>query len=100
MNINRRFALRGMFQGSAAMVMLPFLDCFLDSKGKALAATGQNLPTRFGTYFWGCGLTKQLWVPKTSGKNYEITPQLKPLESILHKVNVFSNFKIYRRRIS
>ena len=30
---------------------LPFLDCFLDSKGQALAATGRPLPTRFGTFF-------------------------------------------------
>ena len=94
MKLDRRFLLRGMINGTAAAVALPFLDCFLDSKGKALAATGENLPTRFGTYFWGCGLTKQLWVPKTTGKNYEITPQLKPLESIRDKINVFSNFRI------
>lgn len=94
MKLNRRFLLRGMINGTAAAVALPFLDCFLDSKGKALAATGENIPTRFGTYFWGCGLTKQMWVPKTTGKNWEITPQLKPLESIKDKINVFSNFRI------
>lgn len=94
MKLNRRFLLRGMFQGSSAVMMLPFLDCFLDSKGKALAATGQKLPIRFSTYFWGCGLTKQLWVPKTTGKNYEITPQLKPLESLKDKINVFSGLRV------
>ena len=46
---------------------LPFLDCFLDSKGQALAATGQRAPTRFGTFFYGLGLTKPLWMPKTGG---------------------------------
>ena len=40
----RRLLLRGLFQGSAAVVALPFLDCFLDSKGEALAATGRAIP--------------------------------------------------------
>ena len=53
MKLDRRFLLRGMFHGSAATMMVPFLDCFLDSKGKALAATGQKVPTRFNTFFFG-----------------------------------------------
>jgi len=60
MKLNRRFLLRGSFQGAAAVVALPFLDCFLDSKGEALAATGQRIPTRFNTFFFGLGLTTQL----------------------------------------
>ncbi|OAI43529.1 hypothetical protein AYO42_06040 [Rhizomicrobium sp. SCGC AG-212-E05] len=83
-----------MFHGSAATMMVPFLDCFLDSKGKALAATGQKVPTRFNTFFFGCGLTKQLWVPKTAGQNYETTVQLKPLEAFKSKLNVFSGLRI------
>ena len=51
MVLHRRTILRGMFQGSAAMMAVPFLDCFLDSKGQALAATGQRIPTRFSTFF-------------------------------------------------
>ena len=73
---------------------LPFLDCFLDSKGKALAATGRPLPTRFNTFFFGCGLTKQLWIPKTGGKDYEMTSQLKPLEAFRSKLNVFSGLRV------
>ena len=94
MKLDRRFLLRGMFHGSAATMMLPFLDCFLDSKGKALAATGQKVPTRFNTFFFGCGLTKQLWVPKAAGQNYETTAQLKPLEAYKSKLNVFSGLRI------
>ena len=94
MKLDRRFLLRGMFHGSAATMMVPFLDCFLDSKGQALAATGQKVPTRFNTFFFGCGLTKQLWVPKTAGQNYETTAQLKPLEAYKSKLNVFSGLRI------
>ena len=92
---NRRFLLRGLFQGSAAAVALPFLDCFLDSKGEALAATGRAIPTRFGTFFWGCGLTKALYLPKSTGANYEDTPQLASLKPHKGKLNLLSGFRAY-----
>jgi hypothetical protein len=90
MKLDHRFMLRGTCQGALAVMGLPFLDCFLDSKGRALAATGKPLPSRFGTFFYGCGLTLSLWVPKTTGKDYETTVQLKPLEAVRGKLNVFS----------
>ncbi|MGY8668596.1 DUF1552 domain-containing protein [Bradyrhizobium sp. UFLA05-109] len=93
MKIARRFLLRGTCQGALAVMGLPFLDCFLDNNGKALAA-GRPLPTRFNTFFYGLGLTKQLWIPKTGGKNYEMTPQLKPLEVFRSKLNVFSGLHV------
>ena len=55
MKLDRRFLLRGTCQGAAALMAMPFLDCFLDGKGQALAATGQRLPTRFNTFFYGLG---------------------------------------------
>src|SRR3954469_12394885 len=94
MKLDRRFLLRGTCQGALAVVGMPFLDCFLDSKGKALAATGRALPTRFGTYFYGLGLTKQLWIPKNGGKDWDMTTQLKPLEPLKHKINVWSGLRV------
>jgi len=91
----RRFLLRGLFQGSAASVAVPFLDCFLDSKGEALAATGRAIPTRFGTFFWGCGLTKALFLPKSTGANYEDTPQLASLKPYKSKFSLLSGFRAY-----
>lgn len=94
MKIDRRFLLRGTCQGALALMGLPFLDCFLDSKGKALASSGRPLPVRFNTFFYGCGLTNQLWIPKSAGKNYEMTPQLKPLEPFRAKLNMFSGLRV------
>jgi hypothetical protein len=91
----RRFLLRGLLHGSAAAMSLPFLDCFLDSKGEAVAATGSAIPTRFGTFFWGCGLTKTLYLPKTSGANYEDMPQLASLKPYKSKLNLLSGFRAY-----
>ncbi|MEO8301728.1 MAG: DUF1552 domain-containing protein [Rhizomicrobium sp.] len=94
MKVDRRFLLRGSCQGALAVMGMPFLDCFLDSKGKAMAATGRPLPTRFNTFFFGLGLTKQLWIPKVGGKEYEMTGQLKPLEPYRSKLNVFSGLRV------
>src|SRR4051812_14796644 len=54
---NRRRILKGILHGSAVSVALPFLDCFLDGNGEALAS-GAPIPTRFGTWFWGCGINQ------------------------------------------
>jgi len=94
MKLDRRFLLRGTCQGALAVMALPFLDCFLDSKGQALAATGERVPTRFNTFFYGLGLTKSLWVPKTAGLDYETSIQLKPLEPFKKKMNVFSGMRV------
>ena len=94
MKLQRRTLLRGLFQGSIAVMGVPFLDCFLDSKGQALAATGQRIPTRFSTFFYGLGLTTSLWVPKKAGLDYDTTVQLKPLEPFKKKMNVFSGMRV------
>src|SRR5271165_6583527 len=94
MKLDRRFLLRGMFRGTVVSVALPFLDCFLDGNGQALAATGQRIPTRFATFFYGLGLTKALWVPKTAGLNYETTSQLRPLDPHKSKLNIFSGMRV------
>src|SRR3546814_12362463 len=67
---SRRKVLRGIVNGVAVGVALPLLDCFLLSDGQALAATGQRIPTRFGTWVWGCGFIPEKWVPTTTGSDY------------------------------
>src|SRR5687767_837895 len=93
MKFNRRTLLRGSCQGALTVMGLPLLDCFLNSGGRALAG-GRPLPTRFNTFFWGCGLTASLWIPKKAGKDWEMTVQLKPLEPFRKKLNVFSGLRV------
>ncbi len=92
---NRRTVLRGMMGGAALSVGLPYLDIFLNSNGTALAATGAPLPTCFGSWFWGCGLTPGLWEPKTIGANYEMSPELMPLSAFKSQMNVYSGMKVF-----
>jgi len=94
---NRRSFLRGMLGGTAACVALPILDRFLDGNGLAFA-DGAKLPVRFGTYFWGLGLTDTptggtRWVPAKTGYGYEIMPELESLKPVKEKVSVFSGFR-------
>jgi hypothetical protein len=87
--LSRRRLLKGMMGGTAVTVGLPFLDCFLDSNGAALAA-GAPLPVCFGTWFYGCGLNPGRWEPRTAGPNYEFGVELRPLNAFKNKVNVYS----------
>ena len=87
----RRRLLRGMMQGSAVAVALPLLDIFLDGNGQALAS-GAPIPTRFGTWFWGCGVNTARFFPTKVGKDYDLKDELKPIAPFKDKVSVFSNF--------
>src|SRR4029453_11270500 len=93
MKLDRRFFLRGSCQGALAVMGLPFLDCFLNTKGQA-QTSGRPLPTRFNTFFWGCGLTASLWFPKKAGADWGMTKQLKRLEPYRKKLNVFSGLRV------
>jgi hypothetical protein len=94
----RRSLMRGMLGGTAVCVGIPALDIFLDGHGKAYA-DGAKLPLRFGTFFWGLGLTPIVgggsrWVPKeASGSPWTLTPQLKSLAGLEKKITVFTGFK-------
>ena len=94
---DRRSFLRGILGGAAVYVGIPALDTFLNGNGSAFA-DGAKLPVRFGTYFWGLGLTDTptggtRWVPTKTGAGYEITPELESLRSVKDKVSVFSGFR-------
>jgi hypothetical protein len=90
---SRREVLRGALNGAAVMVALPTLDMFLNPNGVAYA-DGAQLLTRFGTYFWGLGLTPGRWVPKTVGAGWELTPELQSLQGLEKKISVFSGFRV------
>ncbi len=94
---NRRSVLRGVMAGGAVGVGIPALDTFLNTNGDAWA-DGRKLPVRFGTYFWGLGLTDtpagSRWVPKKTGRGYDITPELVSIGKLKDKVSVFSGYRV------
>jgi hypothetical protein len=92
----RRFILRGLLGGAGIGVGLPLLDAFLDNNGEAVAATlgGGRLPVRFGTWFWGCGMIPDRWVPKSTGVDYDLPPQLAPIKAVQPNVSILSGFDV------
>ncbi len=94
MNMNRRRVLRGMMNGVAITVGVPFLDCFLNTSGDALAS-GQELPVCFGTWVQGLGFNPGYWEPKVIGHGYEQNVQFEQLKPFTKKVNIFSGMKVF-----
>ncbi|MEZ5492990.1 MAG: DUF1552 domain-containing protein [Gammaproteobacteria bacterium] len=92
---NRRSLLKGAIQGSAVVVGLPVLESFLNESGTAFAADGTGLPPCFGSWFWGLGLTPDLWVPETTGPDYTLPEHIAVLSPIRDKLNIYSGLQVF-----
>ncbi|MDH4071886.1 MAG: DUF1552 domain-containing protein [Gammaproteobacteria bacterium] len=92
--LSRRRILKGMLGGSAVTVGLPFLDCFLNENGTALAS-GLEMPVRFGTWGYGLGGTTSVFVPKTLGADYDLPPEIESWARVREHINLFTNSKGY-----
>lgn len=93
-DMTRRRLLRGLLGGGAVAVGLPILDCVLNENGDAFAA-GAPLPTRFGTWFWPCGLGERDWRPKVVGKDYVLPQEMVALKPFKDKVNLYSGSQVF-----
>ncbi|MCB2107450.1 MAG: DUF1552 domain-containing protein [Rhodobacteraceae bacterium] len=92
-SISRRRLLRGTLGGCAISVGVPFLDCFLDGHGEALA-DGSPVPTRFGTWFWGLGMNKKIFVPKKTGPDFDLPEEIESLKPVQKHLNLFTNYRV------
>jgi len=90
--LSRRRFLRGMLGGAAVSVGLPLFDHLFDTHGVALADTGAA-PARFGTWFWGCGMNPDRWVPSTAGAGYDLPAELAMgIDGFADRVSVLTGF--------
>jgi len=93
--LNRRTVLRGAINGAAVTVGLPFLDCFLNGNGTALAATGAALPVTFGSWIQGLGFNPGMWIPDKTGAGFKNNVQLQVFDPLRAKMNVVSGTKYF-----
>ena len=93
--LSRRRVLRGMLNGSAVTIALPLLDCFLNENGTALAS-GTPIPQRFGTWSWGLGMSEAIFVPKKTGPNFDLPPEIAALAPVQQHLNLFTNFHVFK----
>lgn len=93
--VKRRAFLRGLAFGAPVAVGLPILDHFLNENGDAFAA-GEELPRRFGVFFWGNGrgVEAARWNPAQTGTAWELSPQLLPLAAFKDQLTVVSGLKV------
>ncbi len=91
----RRRVLRGVLHGGAVTVALPLLNCFLNNNGTAYA-DGSPLPLRYGTWLWGLGMSKSVFVPKKVGAGYDLPEELAALKNVRDKVNLYTDLTAFR----
>lgn len=91
MKTNRRSFLRGTFGGAAVGVGLPFLDCFLNDNGTALAS-GAPIPVRFGTWFWGLGHTPGRGIAMDGSTEINFLEETQPLVPYKNDLTYFNAF--------
>jgi len=84
-----------MLNGSAVTIALPLLDCFLNENGTALAS-GTPIPQRFGTWSWGLGMSEAIFVPKKTGPNFDLPPEIAALAPVQEHLNLFTNFHVFK----
>ena len=93
--LSRRRVLRGVLNGSAVTVGLPLLNVFLNGNGTALA-DGAKMPVRFGTWGWGLGMSKSIFVPKTTGAKWDLPEEIESLKNVQKHINLYTNFNGFR----
>jgi uncharacterized protein DUF1552 len=80
---------RTMLRSAGALIALPLLDSMIPAS-TALAQTAANPRPRLGCIYIPHGATMAYWTPTKTGKDFEITPILKPLEAYRHQMNIIS----------
>ncbi len=94
MNILKKHHLsrRTILQGAGVSLSLPWLN-IMGTQANA-AATGSAFPKRSVFTMWGLGINGRDFTPRSYGKDYEMTPILKPLEKHREDFTVVSGLKL------
>jgi hypothetical protein len=85
-HLSRRTVLRGM----GTSIALPLLDAMVPAR-TALAQTAATPKTRVGCIYIPHGATMDMWTPTTTGRDFEFSQILKPLEPFRDSLNIISN---------
>jgi hypothetical protein len=78
-----RMSRRTLLKGLGSSVALPWLEV-MSENAKTISTAGSmaagEIPRRTMFTYWGLGLEIRGFTPKDTGRNYTLTPSLKPLE--------------------
>jgi len=90
--LSRRTVLRGLLQGSAVSLALPWLEIF-GGAGSARACGGA-IPRRFGLFFWGNGNIPERWTPTGEEDDWALSEILTPLEPVKDFITVITGMSV------
>jgi hypothetical protein len=83
----KRLARRTILKGMGASIALPLLDSMVP----AISAQAKRAPMRLGFVYGAHGVIHSEWRPRTTGRNFVLSPNLEPLAGMRDHINVFSN---------
>jgi hypothetical protein len=87
--ISRRRALKGM----GATVALPFLQAMIPPGVRAESFLEKNSPRRLAVFYFPNGVRQDYWTPQQFGRNFEMSPTLKPLEAYKKDLLILGQLK-------
>src|SRR5512138_763206 len=83
---------RTVLQGAGASVALPLLDAMIPA-GTALAQTAAAPKPRLAFIYFPHGAIMDQWTPAQEGRDFELSPILKPLEPFKSKLTIVSGLE-------
>src|SRR4029453_2372710 len=81
---------RTVLKGAGAAISLPLLDAMIPAS-TALANTAAPIQPRLGFVYVPHGAVEKFWIPKGTGKDFEFSRILKPMEDVREYVTVTKN---------
>ena len=85
---NRKISRRSVIRGAGATLALPMLEIM---GGKSVARSSVAAPVRAAFFYVPNGVVQRSWHPDATGRNFQLSPTLKPLEPVRDKVTVLTN---------
>src|SRR3954447_12099149 len=88
---SRRISRRSVLRGAGAALALPWLETMGKAAATETSTTLAEPPLRSVFMYMPNGVRPDYWTPKGDGEAYEITPHLKPLESLKNDFLLLEN---------
>ena len=85
---NRNISRRSVIRGAGATLALPMLEIM---GGRSRARSSAAGPVRAAFFYVPNGVVQRSWHPDATGRDYQLSPTLKPLEPVREKVTILTN---------
>ena len=98
---NNDISRRGVLRGIGACLTLPALEAiasFSRASGAELARTDAGMPLRMAFLYAPNGRVMESWTPERAGDDFDLTPTLKPFESVQGDIQIMSGFEADQAR--